>query len=334
MERLFKHRHTSEELQKTCDSLLVDLSASEQVDVTHLSPAIQFSCLGNSNRNQFTSVYSFRRFPGLFLMKNVLPKDLQKTIVKESLVEYARPPNLTNLDAHFVLPASGIWNEYSKHIPNQTLRRRDLNHSSIEKAELSDSAGSLVIDAPTDPMSSPNKDELLSKLMNRLRWVTLGFQYNWTLKEYYMDRSPTFPPLIQDITNDVIGFMQQLTEYPLEKWRPEAGIINFYHPGDSLIAHQDRSEINKTSPLLSFSIGMDGILLFGTETRDDEPMAIRLESGDVLIMHNEARLAFHGLPTTIPGTTPSYLLENSDDWRGFSDFMRQSRINLNVRQVF
>lgn len=120
-----------------------------------------------------------------------------------------------------------------------------------------------------------------------------------------------------------------------ETYDPDAGIVNFYQTKDTLMAHVDRSEVCATSPLVSISLGNAAIFLIGGLTRDTEPTAVLLRSGDVVIMSGPAcRRAYHGVPRILENTLPTHLEEGDDDWAVYADYMQTSRINVNVRQVF
>ncbi|KAJ2990722.1 hypothetical protein HDV02_004184 [Globomyces sp. JEL0801] len=330
--------------------------------------------------NDIKKAYKFANYPGLYLIKNAIPVELQKKIIVSCLKDWTQPPNVSNLDSHFQLDPKGIWNLYVEHkddLENAPLvKKRFRSEFKVDQYEekennglteqlaesaknmlqcptvtkvsekcsksssvscqsvnscstttkstnscsmnnslntcssqseavqnmivpkLIDPVSSLIIDAPVDNMLK-QEDELIVKVLHRMRWSTLGHQYNWTKKEYHFDRVPPFPKFMSDVSYDIVQAVQPLTGYSADKWKPEAGIINFYQPGDTLTAHQDRSEINTEAPLLSLCFGLDCGFLFGTEDRGDKPMAVRLESGDIIIMSNQARRAFHGVPRII-----------------------------------
>ncbi|KAL2911410.1 hypothetical protein HK105_209138 [Polyrhizophydium stewartii] len=214
-------------------------------------------------------------------------------------------------------------------------------------AASADQSADLRIDPPTDRMAAP-KPAPIARAITRMRWATLGFQYNWTLKEYFFDRRPAFPPSVDAITREIVTLLAPVTGYSTDCWRSEAGIVNFHHPGDTLTAHQDRSEIDMDAPLVSLSIGLDAVFLFGTESRDDKPVALRLRSGDVVVMAGPARRAFHGVPLVLPDTCPEYLRDAAASWdagswagehdsdpvsddeaRELAEFMGTTRININ-----
>lgn len=281
---------------------------------------------------------------GFFLIKNAIPIEMQKEITEISLVEVAKPPNVSNLDSHFKLDPQGIWNQFAAwkggncgKEPKIEKRIFEKLHSDTASANdkglakiysVYDPVSKIVIDSPVDSMLK-NEDVPISKVLNRLRWITIGHQYNWSTKEYHFDRVPEFNLRLSEISNLIMTDVYPLTGYLPTKWKAEAGIVNFYQPGDSLTAHQDRSEVNESAPLISISIGLAGVFLLGTENRDDEPIALYLESGDLAIMSGNARKAFHSMTRIIPDTLP----EELKNWGLFGEHLSHSRINLNIRQV-
>lgn len=90
------------------------------------------------------------------------------------------------------------------------------------------------------------------------------------------------------------------------------------------------------------SLGNAAIFLIGGLTRDTEPIAILLRSGDIVIMSGPAcRRAYHAVPRILEGSLPSHLKAVSlgDDiqraeWEPYEKYMSTTRININVRQVF
>lgn len=174
-------------------------------------------------------------------------------------------------------------------------------------------------------------------LSRKLRWVTLGGQFDWTGKRYPLEEEPPFP-------NDVAAFIHHI--FPSMK--PEAAIVNIYRPGDSLSIHRDVSE-ECDNALVSISLGCEGILVVGIESEVDKAprsIVVRLRSGDAVFLSGPARFAWHGVPQILPGTSPDWLCnwpasanadglgEDSVDryeaWRGW---MSNKRVNLSVRQI-
>lgn len=49
-----------------------------------------------------------------------------------------------------------------------------------------------------------------------------------------------------------------------------------------MTGHLDDAEIDQESPIYSFSFGLSCIFLMGGRTKEEEPTAIKLNSGDLL----------------------------------------------------
>ncbi|KAK4053446.1 hypothetical protein OIV83_001613 [Microbotryomycetes sp. JL201] len=287
-------------------------------------------------------------------------------------------PNVTSLSAHYVLPAEGIWTYYERGQLDTVVERKDTPREIILKREpnnfepVTGDNWTRVKDRgkPAEPLiqhsntSSPalsengeaevRRDATVGELLPRLRWTTIGWTYDWTSKTYDFDSPQThLPPLVHKCCRAVVRALPWDRVFSFsndedEDWinwkthyEPDAGIINFYHLQDSLTAHVDQSEVDAVKPLVSFSIGHSAVFLVGGPTRDVEPLAIRLDSGDGLIMSGKrGRRIFHGLPRVIPNTLPEYLRsttesDEADTWRGFGEYLEQGvRININVRTVF
>lgn len=179
-----------------------------------------------------------------------------------------------------------------------------------------------------------NVSRFLSK---KLRWITLGGQYDWTNKVYPDEIPPAFP---SDISQLLRGLFPDMV--------PEAAIANFYSPGDTLSLHRDVAE-DCDRGLISISIGCDGIFILGLDdemkpkasesdsAKSSQILAIRLRSGDAVYMDGKSRFAWHGVPQIIPDTCPDLL----KDWpavdgenRLWKGWMANKRINLNVRQMW
>ncbi len=68
--------------------------------------------------------------------------------------------------------------------------------------------------------------------------------------------------------------------------------------------HQDRDEADLSQPVLSLSLGDDGLFRIGNKTRGGSTQSLWLRSGDVMVMGGEARLAYHGVDRIAAGTSP------------------------------
>ena len=86
-----------------------------------------------------------------------------------------------------------------------------------------------------------------------------------------------------------------------EGFRPDACLVNRYEPGARMSLHQDRDEGDMTAPIVSVSLGLPAVFLFGGPRRSDRPARLRLAHGDVAVWGGPARLAFHGVAPLADG---------------------------------
>ena len=87
-------------------------------------------------------------------------------------------------------------------------------------------------------------------------------------------------------------------------FQPDACLINEYAPGAKMGLHQDRDEHDFAQPIVSVSLGLPAVFLFGGLKRTDKPQRLRLEHGDVVVWGGPARLAFHGVMPLEDGKHP------------------------------
>jgi alkylated DNA repair protein (DNA oxidative demethylase) len=87
-------------------------------------------------------------------------------------------------------------------------------------------------------------------------------------------------------------------------FRPDACLVNRYEPGTRLSLHQDRDEHDFAAPIVSVSLGLPAVFLFGGLRRGDRPRRIRLASGDIAVWGGPARLTYHGIAPLAEGDDP------------------------------
>jgi alkylated DNA repair protein (DNA oxidative demethylase) len=100
---------------------------------------------------------------------------------------------------------------------------------------------------------------------------------------------------------------------------PEACLINYYGPNAKMGLHQDRDEADFSAPVVSLSLGDSCLFRVGGGRRRDPTRSFRLNSGDLLVLGGDARLAFHGVDRIYPETS-TLLAEGG-------------RINVTMRRV-
>lgn len=123
---------------------------------------------------------------------------------------------------------------------------------------------------------------------------------------------PAMPPAFAQLARnaaDAAGF---------GGFSPDACLINRYAPGAKLSLHQDRDERSHAYPIVSVSLGIPALFLFGGARRTDKPRRISLMHGDVVVWGGPARLHFHGV------------LPLAEAWHPLTG---ASRINLTFRKA-
>ena len=86
-----------------------------------------------------------------------------------------------------------------------------------------------------------------------------------------------------------------------EGFAPDACLVNHYEPGARLSLHQDKDERDFGAPIVSVSLGLPAVFLFGGPKRTDKPVRYRLEHGDVVVWGGPSRLFFHGVAPLADG---------------------------------
>lgn len=194
---------------------------------------------------------------------------------------------------------------------------------------------------PLNPHSHHKPLNTAQFLQKKLRWLTLGDQYNWNTRSY-PSASPT--PFPADIAALVTSLFQ-------DAFRPESGVVLLYSGKDYMPVHRDVSEECERG-LASFSLGCDGLFVIardkdpaadqGDEDREQEMVVIRVRSGDVVQMGGPTRWAWHAMPKVLPGTCPTWLSEwpaaegeprEYERWRGYSTYST-NRIPIPMIQTF
>ncbi len=85
---------------------------------------------------------------------------------------------------------------------------------------------------------------------------------------------------------------------------PDSCLINRYEPGARLSLHQDKDERDFSAPIVSVSLGLPAVFLFGGTHRRTRPLRYRLFHGDVVVWGGPARLAYHGVAPLVDGDHP------------------------------
>jgi alkylated DNA repair protein (DNA oxidative demethylase) len=124
----------------------------------------------------------------------------------------------------------------------------------------------------------------------RLGWTSDPSGYRYTVTDPDTGQPwPAMPAAFRHLARDAAaasGF---------DAFEPDACLLNRYLPGARLSLHQDRDERDLTAPIVSISLGMPAVFLFGGNRRTDRTIRIPLLHGDVVAWGGEDRLRYHGV---------------------------------------
>ena len=243
---------------------------------------------------------------------------------------------------------------------------------------------------------------LAIRLLRKLRWASIGPVFDWTKREYVAEEGKylPLPCYLKNIASMLAIHCFNLMKsrytynkkgngYPSEGesmpiavtedqntifkrsfvFHPEAALVNYYSPGDTLGGHIDDAEADLSIPLVSLSVGCPAVFLVGGTSRDQEPIAIWLCSGDAVVLLDEARKCYHGVPRVLSieeyetlfssnlkktdgccGTSADkheyFTVKNAangmldglnqselEEFKPFAEHLLERRINISIRQV-
>lgn len=120
---------------------------------------------------------------------------------------------------------------------------------------------------------------------------------------------PEIPDEVIQIWNTLTGLTRQ----------PECCLINYYDANARMGLHQDKDEADFRWPVVSISLGDEGLFRIGNAERGGKTESVWLRSGDIVVMGGKARLTYHGVDRIKAGS--STLLKDG------------GRINLTLRVV-
>ena len=156
----------------------------------------------------------------------------------------------------------------------------------------------IVAQAPFRRMVTPGGHQMSVAMTNcgPLGWTTDRSGYRYVQNDPETGRPwPAMPPVFAQLAEQAAaaaGFV---------RFSPDACLINRYEPGARMSLHQDRDEQDFAQPIVSVSLGLPAIFLFGGLKRSDKPRRFRLEHGDVVVWGGPSRLFFHGVAPLADG---------------------------------
>jgi alkylated DNA repair protein (DNA oxidative demethylase) len=150
----------------------------------------------------------------------------------------------------------------------------------------------IIKQAPFRHMSTPGGHQMSVAMTNcgDAGWVTdrTGYRYDG-IDPNSGEKWPAMPPVLRELAGEAAA------EGGFTDFSPDACLINRYVPGARMSLHQDRDEQDFSAPIVSVSLGIPAIFLFGGLKRSDKPRRFQLTHGDVVVWGGPSRLFFHGV---------------------------------------
>jgi alkylated DNA repair protein (DNA oxidative demethylase) len=173
----------------------------------------------------------------------------------------------------------------------------------------------IVAQAPFRHMFTPGGHQMSVAMTNcgSAGWVTDRSGYRYDSADPESGKPwPPMPPSFLALAE------QAAAEAGFDGFAPDACLVNRYQPGARMSLHQDRDEGDFGAPIVSVSLGLPAVFLFGGLQRSDKTQRYRLEHGDIAVWGGPARLVFHGVAPLADGEHPR---------------MGRQRINLTFRRA-
>lgn len=170
-----------------------------------------------------------------------------------------------------------------------------------QSQQLMADVGQVTAAAPLRHMVTPGGFRMSVAMTNcgDTGWVTdrKGYRYDATDPDSHKPW-PSMPPSFAELANTAAAHAGYAD------FHPDACLINRYEPGARMTLHQDKDEQDFEAPIVSVSLGLPAVFLFGGLSRKDRPRRVPLESGDVVVWGGRSRLNFHGINPLKEGNHP------------------------------
>jgi DNA oxidative demethylase len=173
----------------------------------------------------------------------------------------------------------------------------------------------IVAAAPFRRMFTPGGHQMSVAMTNcgSAGWVTDRSGYRYSPDDPDTGKPwPVMPPLLRELAD------RAAMRAGFAGFAPDVCLINRYVPGAKMSLHQDKDELDFGAPIVSVSLGLPAIFMFGGLTRSDKPRRFRLEHGDVAVWGGPSRLFYHGVAPLAEGNHP---------------VMGPQRLNLTFRKI-
>ncbi|AXI61791.1 DNA oxidative demethylase AlkB [Pseudomonas kribbensis] len=178
----------------------------------------------------------------------------------------------------------------SEQIGEQSWVLRGFALSRIE--QLLPALESVIERAPLRHMMTPGgfSMSVATSSCGALGWITDRSGYRYSAEDPISHQPwPQMPEVFRELAQAAAkqgGFSDFI---------PDSCLINRYVPGAKMSLHQDKDEHSYAAPIVSLSLGLPAMFLFGGFARSDKSQRISLLHGDMVIWGGVDRLRYHGI---------------------------------------
>ncbi|MGI9378829.1 MAG: alpha-ketoglutarate-dependent dioxygenase AlkB [Methyloligellaceae bacterium] len=159
-----------------------------------------------------------------------------------------------------------------------------------EQMELVEDVRKIISQAPLFVPTMPNSGKPFSVRMTNCG--SLGWVSDKTGGYRYQDTHPVTGNPWPDMPEIIVKLWEDLaSDYP----KPECCLVNYYQPDAKMGLHRDADEEDTRSPVISVSLGDTASFRIGGKNRKDPTRSLRLNSGDIVVLGVDMRLAYHGI---------------------------------------
>ncbi|MEO8778512.1 MAG: DNA oxidative demethylase AlkB [Rhodanobacter sp.] len=161
-----------------------------------------------------------------------------------------------------------------------------------DESALLEALDGVLAHAPWRHMITPGGKRMSVAMTNagRLGWISDQRSYRYVSTDPLSGQAwPAMPPVFLRLAACAAA------QAGFTDFEPDACLINRYTARTRLSLHQDRDEQDFSQPIVSVSLGIPAVFLFGGEQRTDRPRRVPLVHGDVVVWGGPGRLRYHGV---------------------------------------
>ncbi|KAA0034192.1 alpha-ketoglutarate-dependent dioxygenase alkB [Cucumis melo var. makuwa] len=210
-------------------------------------------------------VFCLENRPGFYFIPGALSLQEQCQWIRESLMDFPQPPNRTNHNAIYGPIQDLFIAAKEKKVLVEHDEISDFNLDSDVEPSISNGSTHNWKFVEENTVSSRRgtacKSISASVLLRKLRWSTLGLQFDWSKRSYNISLPHNkIPSALCQLAKRMAAAAMPTGE----EFKPEAAIVNYFASGDTLGGHLDDMEADWSKPIVSMRAwtGIDSVVYY------------------------------------------------------------------------